>query len=137
MLREPEAKLRSLADDGTTFEEFYRAEYPRLVRALLLLAGSPGVAEDLAQDAFTRLYERWGHVRTMDSTAGYLYKTALNLHRSRLRRLLLQARRGWPQSSRRDPIDVADDRLEVLRAVSTLPDPQRESPRPDRLARPR
>jgi hypothetical protein len=39
-----------------------------------------------------RVYERWDRVRQMDSPQGYLFRTALNLHRSRLR--WLATRRG-------------------------------------------
>ena|SRR5947207_12710303 len=67
------------------FEDLYLAERVRLVRAMLLLTGRVGEAEDLAQDAFVRVYERWPQIREMDSPTGYLYRTALNLHRKRLR----------------------------------------------------
>jgi RNA polymerase sigma-70 factor (ECF subfamily) len=84
-------------------------------------------AEDLAQEAFVRVYERWARVRQMESPTGYLYRTALNLHRKRLRRLVSEAR---TQRSVGDGVltaDVADDRLDVLRAVAQLPLPQRQA----------
>ena len=39
-----------------------------------------------------RAYERRDRVGSMDSPAGYVYRTALNLFRSRLRRLAVRAR---------------------------------------------
>ena len=109
------------------FDEFYRVEHVRLGRATLLLTGRVSEAEDLAQEAFVRVYERWARVRQMESPTGYLYRTALNLHRKRLRRLVSKAR---TQRSVGDGVltpDVAEDRLDVLRAVAQLPLPQRQA----------
>ena len=54
------------ADPGTragpSFERFFEVEYPRLARALLLLTGDPREAEDLAQEALARAFERWARV---------------------------------------------------------------------------
>lgn len=111
----------------TDFEDLYRAERTRLVRAMLLLTGRVGEAEDLAQEAFVRVYERWSQVRGMESPAGYLYRTALNLHRKRLRRLAVEVRsRTVHQDEVRDG-DVAEDRLDLLRAVAALPLAQRQA----------
>lgn len=74
------------------FVAFFREEYPRLVRAALLLTGSPQEAEDLAQEALSRAFERWDQVGAMDSPTGYVYRTAMNLHRKWLRRLAVRAR---------------------------------------------
>ena len=48
-----------------SFQAFFSEHYDRLARALFLLAGEPGEAEDLAQEAMVRVYERWGRVSTM------------------------------------------------------------------------
>jgi RNA polymerase sigma-70 factor, ECF subfamily len=109
------------------FEDLYRAERVRLVRAMLLMTGRVSEAEDLAQEAFVRVYERWPRVQTMDSPVGYLYRTALNLHRKRLRRVLVERRgRTVPDRAVRTS-DVSDDRLDVLRAVTQLPIAQRQA----------
>lgn len=112
--------------DAIEFEELYRAERTRLIRALLLLTGRVGEAEDLAQEAFVRVYERWPQVRGMESPAGYLYRTALNLHRKRLRRLGVEVRN---RAVHREEVggDVAEDRLDLLRAVAALPLAQRQA----------
>jgi RNA polymerase sigma factor (sigma-70 family) len=111
------------------FEPFFEREYPRLARALYLVAGDRVEAEDLAQEAMVRVYERWEHVRSTDSPAGYLYRTALNLHRSRLRRLAVRARRavGLRPDPPVDPALEAEVRDEVDRALAALPDGQREA----------
>jgi RNA polymerase sigma factor (sigma-70 family) len=40
------------------FDEFYRAEYPGMVRLAWLLTHSPSACEDLTQDAFAAVYRR-------------------------------------------------------------------------------
>src|SRR5439155_26439562 len=79
------------------FESFLAAERSRLLRALYLLTGNREEAEEVLQDAFLALWERWDRVGLMDEPVGYLYRTALNMHRSRLRRSVRVARRvvGW------------------------------------------
>jgi RNA polymerase sigma factor (sigma-70 family) len=109
------------------FGEFFRCEYGRLARACLLLTGDRADAEDLAQDALTRAFVRWDDIRSMASPEGYLYRTALNLNRKRLRRLAVRARRLVATGARPDEVDVVEERLDVLRAVATLPRGQREA----------
>ena len=88
---EPAAVASSEAFAGVTavtasrFEEFFDAEHVRLARALYLLTGSAAEADELTQEAMVRVYERWDRVQRMDSRQGYLFRTALNLHRSRVR----------------------------------------------------
>jgi DNA-directed RNA polymerase specialized sigma24 family protein len=77
-----------------SFEEFFEASYASVARALILLVGDETEAEELAEEAFVRAWERWARIRTMASPAGFVYRTALNLNRSRLRRLALARRRA-------------------------------------------
>lgn len=109
------------------FEEFFEAQYERLCRALYLVTGDPVEAEDVAQEALVRLYERWERVRSLDSSAGYLFRTALNLHRSRLRRLAVRARSLVSPEPPVDPALAAEARDELGRALASLPDGQREA----------
>lgn len=71
---------------GDGFEEFCNAEWPRLVRSLSALCGDRGVAEDLAQEAMTRVAERWRDVRDLESPGGWLHRVGINLAISHLRR---------------------------------------------------
>jgi RNA polymerase sigma-70 factor (sigma-E family) len=112
---------------AVAFEEFFRAEYARLARALLLMVGDRSEAEDVAQEALARVYERWDRVRGMDSPAGYVYRTALNLHRKRLRRLGVRARRVLTGSPEPDPAEAVEAGVDVRRALAELPVGQREA----------
>ena len=77
-----------------SFEEFFEAERVRLHRVLFAVSGSRSEAEDIGQEAFLRLWERWDRVRVMDDAAGYLHRTAMNVFRDRRRRLILAAKRA-------------------------------------------
>jgi RNA polymerase sigma-70 factor, ECF subfamily len=114
-----------LADAGS-FEGFFEANYERLLRAVFLVTGNRGEAEDLAQEAFVRVYERWDRVRRTDNPAGYLYRTALNAHRSRLRRMAVAARKPFLRAAA-DPLEASEDRDEIRRALAQLPAGQREA----------
>jgi RNA polymerase sigma-70 factor (sigma-E family) len=112
-----------------SFEEFFDLHYQRLLRAMFLATGDRHEAEDLAQDAFVRVYERWDRVRGMERPDGYLYRIALNLRRSRLRRVATAARKllGGRSPEAPDPATGATERDVLRRALAALPDGQREA----------
>lgn len=127
MIRPESAGEEAPAVQPVEFEAFFEAEYARLARALYLVTGDPGEAEDLAQEALVQVYERWDRVQGLQDPTGYLYRTALNLHRSRLRRLTVRARRLVEGRSSPDPALGAEVRDELGRALASLPDGQREA----------
>ncbi|MFL5799367.1 MAG: RNA polymerase sigma factor [Actinomycetota bacterium] len=109
-----------------SFEEFFRASYERLARAMLLVTGQRSEAEDLTQDAFVRIYERWDRVEQMDSPEGYVFRTAMNLYRKRLRRLAVRARRRPQAGKVVDHLQAVETRADLLQALTALTDGQRE-----------
>jgi RNA polymerase sigma factor (sigma-70 family) len=109
------------------FEEFFQTEHVRLARALYLLTGSAAEADELTQEAMVRVFERWDRVRKMDSPQGYLFRTALNLHRSRIRRLSSRARHVFTATASTDPADLVQSRDSLDRALASLPTGQREA----------
>jgi RNA polymerase sigma factor (sigma-70 family) len=109
------------------FEGFFGEEYPRLFSALHLLTGDAFEADDLAQESMLRAYERWDRIKGMDSPLGYVYRTALNLNRSRLRKVAVRARRVFAEVPGEDPSAAAEARSEVHRALGALSRPQREA----------
>jgi RNA polymerase sigma-70 factor (ECF subfamily) len=107
------------------FEVFFEGEKDRLLRALYLITGSAGEAEDLAQDAFTRLYERWDSVSVMDDPAGYLHRTAMNLFRNQARRTKVALRRAVGLGPEQDVFEHVEDRDVATRALASLTPRQR------------
>jgi hypothetical protein len=61
-----------------SFEEFFEREHHALFAALLLLTRQRQEAEEIMQDSFLKLWERWDHVRDLENPTGYLYRTAMN-----------------------------------------------------------
>lgn len=106
------------------FSDFFHAEYEKLGRALYLMIGDRVEAEDIAQDALVRVYERWDRVSRMDSPDGYLYRTAMNLARSRIRRLRGAARHRV-EASRQDPMSRVEDHTDAMAMLAKLPGQQR------------
>jgi RNA polymerase sigma-70 factor (ECF subfamily) len=107
------------------FEDFFESESRQLSKAMYLLTGDRQEAEDLAQDAFVRVYERWTKVQAMESPVGYLYRTALNLWRRKRKR-----RAGpdpWPNPAEQDPATGTETRSEVIRLLLSLSPEQREA----------
>jgi RNA polymerase sigma-70 factor (ECF subfamily) len=70
-----------------SFETLYRENYAAVVALVYALSGTRAVAEDLAQEAFLRAHQDWAQVSKMDRPDGWVRRVALNLARSRLRRL--------------------------------------------------
>ena len=109
--------------DADDFRTFFEANHQRLLRVMTLVVGDRGDAEEMTAEAFVRILERWGRVRELSNPVGYLYRTALNHHRSTERRRRL-ARRSAP-APRPDQLAGSDDRVVILAALRAIPQPQR------------
>ena len=102
------------------FEEFFELEKDRLLRVLSLISGNRAEAEDLAQEAFTRVFERWDTVATMDDPAGYLHRTAMNLFRSQYRRAARGLKRAIGGAPEQDVFQHIEDRDVAAKALAGL-----------------
>jgi RNA polymerase sigma factor (sigma-70 family) len=121
----PSDALIDQLDASRSFEAFYEAEARTLFRRLWLVTGNRAEAEELMQDAFLRVWERWDHVGGLDNPLGYLYRTAMNLFRKRYRRATLAVRRTVGLAPSNDDFSDAEDRQVVRHVLATLPPRQR------------
>jgi RNA polymerase sigma-70 factor (sigma-E family) len=114
-----------VAVDDLEFREFFASQYARLCWLGYLLTGDRAEAEELAQDALVRTYHRWTRAGRPDPAA-YARKVLVNRHRSRLRRVLTEARylRRSPDQQAYLP-DFGEDAMVVWAAVGRLPARQR------------
>jgi len=119
-----EAALDEL-EASRAFETFYEAEARTLFRRLWLVTGNRAEAEELMQDAFLIVWQRWDRVTGMDDPVGYLYRTAMNLFRKRYRRTMLAVRRTVGLAPSTDDFSDADDRHVVRHVLAGLPPRQR------------
>jgi RNA polymerase sigma-70 factor (ECF subfamily) len=113
---------------ATDFEVFFEEQHERLFRALWLLTRNRHEAEEVMQDAFLRLWERWDRViggPGGPDPVGYLYRTAMNVWRSRLRRAAVAARKAIHHIQDDDEIAEVEERDAVVRALAPLPPRQR------------
>jgi RNA polymerase sigma factor (sigma-70 family) len=119
----------SITSEGSvpSFEEFYAEHRYALLRALYVMTGNRDEASDLCQDAFLAVWERWEHVASLDDPTGYLFRTGMNKHRSRLRRARAVARRLLDRPSVSDDVSEVVDRADVARALKQLSRRRREA----------
>jgi RNA polymerase sigma-70 factor (ECF subfamily) len=118
---------QGLRVDGSieSFEEFFEAERVRLHRVLFAITRSRMEAEDIAQDAFLRVWERWDRVGSMDDPAGYLHRTAINVYRDRSRRLLLAMKRSVRIAPSSDGFEGVEARSVAISVLGSLTPRQR------------
>jgi DNA-directed RNA polymerase specialized sigma24 family protein len=95
------------------FESFYLEHRVRLFRALVVVTRDLPAAEDVAQTAFVRIWERWDRVGRMVDPAGYLYRTALNEWFQLRRRAVRSAGRVVMHRRAIDPLELVEDRDEL------------------------
>jgi RNA polymerase sigma factor (sigma-70 family) len=109
--------------DAAGFEAFYRRNLPRIVRACALVTLDRSRAEDLAAEAFIRLWANWGRIGSEDHAGGFVFKTAM--------RLCLRDRsiRRRPLPTAMEPADGFEralDRADVAQALAGLSVRQRQ-----------
>jgi RNA polymerase sigma-70 factor (ECF subfamily) len=107
------------------FEAFFEAERARLFGTLCLVTGDRGEAEDVMQEAFLKVWERWDRVSKVHDPTGYLYRTAFNLFRSRFRLAARAARRILAADAAGNPFPAVEDRQDLLVALRKLTPRQR------------
>ena len=108
-----------------SFEGFFEAEKQRLYRALCLITRNRFEAEEITQDAFVRVLERWDRVSVMEDPTGYLYVTAMNTFRKLHRRTALAAKRSIGTTPPDDELERIEATDAAIRALATLSPRQR------------
>ena len=67
------------------FDEFFLANYDRLLRSLTAITGQRETAQDCVQEAFIKAYARWPRLRTYDDPMLWVRKVAINRSRDAAR----------------------------------------------------
>ena len=107
--------------DKATFEQLFETERVPMVRLATLLVGSVAIAEEVVQEGFVALSERWHMV---DQPGGYLRTTVVNGCAAVLRRRSLEARHQAIPSGDPDP-EMPAHLIEVREALDCLSERQR------------
>ena len=112
-------------DLAASFEDFFEVEHSGLFGSLVLLTRNRGDAEELMQEAFLRIWERWDMVQGLENPTGYLYRTAMNAAFSRGRRAVLAARKTARRVLGADPLEEVEVRDQIDRILTKLTPRQR------------
>lgn len=114
--------------DREGFEGFYREHLTRVVRACTLVTLDPAAAEDVAAEAFARLWSHWGQIHDEDHAGGYVFKTAMRLcakRATKARREVIGEVADRPGAT--DPFARSDERASVFAALGDLSVRQRQT----------
>jgi len=115
------------ADSDTAaadFGQFYDATAARIVRHAYALTGNLADAQEIAQEAFARAWQRWSAVRGCDSPEAWVRRVATNLATSRWRHSRVLHARAWQLVPPAVP-EVSADSVALVAALRTLPERQR------------
>jgi RNA polymerase sigma-70 factor, ECF subfamily len=107
-----------------SFERFYSAEHGSVSALLFAMTGDWQLAEDLAQEAFTRALQRWSRIRRHENPQAWIRTVAANLARSRFRRQAVERRRREKlsaSSSYEEPAPLPYELARFWEAVRALP----------------
>lgn len=114
------SRIEAETEAESAFAWLFRQEYSAIVRTAHLMLGDRAAAEDVAQEAFVRLYARWRRVSRYDKPGAWVRRVAIRLaSRARRRSSTLELAQEQP-----GPADTPAD-PDLRRALLSLPPNQR------------
>lgn len=122
---------RSDTDEPTlevvaTFDALFVTEYPKMVALASAVSGDRAHAEDLAQEAMSRLNRNWTKVQGFEKPGAWLRRVTINLALSQKRKLLSEAKALVRLGTAQPTLAAAPAEHEpVWAAVAELPRQQR------------
>ena len=102
------------------FDDLYRTEYVPMVKLARGLVDSSERAEEIVQDAFAKVFERWNR---LNEPGGYLRVTVINGARSELRKREVSRRFGLTR--RAEATATTEERDYLIDALDQLPAKQK------------
>jgi RNA polymerase sigma factor (sigma-70 family) len=114
------SEQRASGAETATPDALFRVERDGMVRLAVLLVGSWPAAEEIVQDSFSVVLERWD---TLDRPGAYLRTVVVNGCRMALRRR--ETERRHRELDPPLPVDSPAELIELHHALATLPERQR------------
>ena len=111
--------------DVSHFDALFADHYPRLVRALTLVAGDQEVAADAVQEAFVKAHLKWRKISRYDDPIGWVRRVAINQIRDAHRRHERKNRALRRLASREPMVTEPVEPDEFGRLLAALPTQQR------------
>lgn len=128
---ETDLVAQAASGDRTAFEALYLAHAKFVYALCFRLSRDAGLADELSQEVFLRAWQRLDRFAGNSRVSTWLCQIAINLfydsRRREQRRPVLRA--STPESAEAPPLAGTDNpvlRLDLERAVATLPDGARE-----------
>lgn len=115
--------MRHEGVDTSEFVEFYTAQKDRCLRAVVASGMEQDRAEEAVAEAFASAWSRWRTVRTMESPAAWVVRTAINHNISWWRK---RHREVLSATSLEQPVIEESGRVDLVAAIRKLPPRQRE-----------
>ncbi|QGN46255.1 SigE family RNA polymerase sigma factor [Micromonospora sp. WMMC415] len=112
-------------DEG--FEEFYRSTRHRVVTVLYALGGDLSEAQDAAQEAYVRAWQRWSTISAYDDAEAWVRTVGHRLLINRWRKIrngLSAYRRHGPDPATGPP---SENTVALVTALRRLPAEQRQA----------
>jgi RNA polymerase sigma-70 factor (ECF subfamily) len=107
------------------FDEWYAAVRPRMIAALSGWCGDAGIASEAIDEAFVRAVEHWTKVSTSPSPEGWVWRTATNVVRRRMRRQQMEQRLLRRNTQHREHDGPAPRDEDLIEALQELTERQR------------
>lgn len=134
-LTEKDLLRQTAAGDAQAFTLLFDQYWDPVYSATLLLSKSPELAEDIAQEVFTRIWERRSELKSIDRLEGYLFIMARNMIYGRLRRELVEEKyRQFLKDYFRNaspvnefPAELKDLGQALEKAIGALPERQQQA----------
>ncbi|MFI7213017.1 SigE family RNA polymerase sigma factor [Micromonospora maritima] len=114
-------------DPDSGFEEFYRNSRQRVVTVLYALGGDRAEAQDAAQEAYARAWQRWSRVSAYDDPEAWVRTVGHRLLVNRWRKVrnsVVAYRRHGPQPAVGPP---SENTVALIAALRQLSAEQREA----------
>ena len=109
------------------YTELFASTYRQVVRTVWFVVHDQGLAEEIAQDAFTELYRGWSRLRSYDRPELWVRRVAIRraqrVAARRARRVVLEQAAAGGVAPVEDGIRLPDP--ELVAAVRALPPKQR------------
>jgi len=122
------AQRRPRRDADESIESLFQTHYPHIVYTAFALVGDWGLAEQLAQEAYLRLWRRWTWIADPQAAPSYLQRTVVNLSRETIRRRVIERRVLKARNSEQPPATEPDaaEVFALRHAITALPARKRE-----------
>jgi len=127
--------MRPSAEPADDLAGLFRAYHLELVRLAAFVLGDVAAAEDVVQDVFVRLHQRWDSLADQWDPLPYLRTAVVNGCRSAFKRRASLLRRqaaaanepaALPPLTAEESMLLSEDRRRLLAALAALPQRRRE-----------